>query len=408
MHKKSVIIMSLLCFFLVTGGCASPRSFDSSLRTIVKHHRFSTARWEAGVIGGEVKGWLFGKSQKGTDETRAVNDYFSLVDQIKALKSRMDVANAGNRQSDLTSLRSELNKLEGQRASLEDAVEDIIALQIKAALAEQGIFNPVMKWQFHFPPLDFRLEKLPYLLVVSPRERIESMREVTLRSDLTLAQMEKMEAEVDKLGVSSLVVELGGYGGTYPTIVLNEADLRFIIDTAVEEWAHQYLTFTPLGFRYVLDLAGISRDYEIATMNETVVSMVSKEIGEMVCQKYYPEYAVRESRKAAQKPDFDFNREMREIRRAVDMYLAQGQIEQAEAFMKEKRQYLAEHGYYIRKLNQAYFAFHGTYADRPTSISPIGVELRQLRAQSPSLKDFLDRVSVMTSRQDLKASVKAQ
>ncbi|GAI83609.1 unnamed protein product, partial [marine sediment metagenome] len=58
-------------------------------------------------------------------------------------------------------------------------------------------------------------------------------------------------------------------------------------------------------------------------------------------------------------------------------------------------------GYYIRKLNQAYFAFHGAYADQPTSIDPIGVELRELRNKSASLKDFLETVSDMTSRQEL-------
>lgn len=104
--------------------------------------------------------------------------------------------------------------------------------------------------------------------------------------------------------------------------------------------------------------------------------------------------------------DSEFNREMREIRRVVDEYLARGEIEQAEKFMEQKRQYLASMGYHIRKLNQAYFAFHGTYADSPTSISPIGVELSQLRKQSASLKDFLDAVAAMTSRQELKESIK--
>ena len=73
--------------------------------------------------------------------------------------------------------------------------------------------------------------------------------------------------------------------------------------------------------------------------------------------------------------------------------------------MEQRRQYLVENGYNIRKLNQAYFAFHGTYADAPTSISPIGIELRTLRSQSESLKEFLDTVVVMTSRQDLKETV---
>ena len=73
--------------------------------------------------------------------------------------------------------------------------------------------------------------------------------------------------------------------------------------------------------------------------------------------------------------------------------------------MEQKRQYLASKGYYIRKLNQAYFAFHGTYADRPAFISPIGLDLQELRERSDSVKDFLETAAAMTGRQDLKASI---
>ncbi len=220
-----------------------------------------------------------------------------------------------------------------------------------------------------------------------------------------IEELEDIEAEVDNLGVSSLVAELGGFAGVYPSFVTDDASLRFVLDTAIEEWLHKYLAFTPLGFRYLLDLAGISRDYEIATMNETVASMVSKEIGSIVYGRYYPGDGDGDSKGQPADSEFDFNHEMREIRRAVDEYLSRGEIEQAEEFMEQKRQYLASMGYHIRKLNQAYFAFHGTYADSPTSISPIGVELKQLRSQSTTLKDFLDTVAVMTNRQDLKQSI---
>ena len=76
--------------------------------------------------------------------------------------------------------------------------------------------------------------------------------------------------------------------------------------------------------------------------------------------------------------------------------------------MEQKRQYLASMGHYIGKLNQAYFAWHGTYADRPTSISPIGLELKQLRSQSTSLKDFLNKIAVITSHQELRAIIQSQ
>jgi hypothetical protein len=96
---------------------------------------------------------------------------------------------------------------------------------------------------------------------------------------------------------------------------------------------------------------------------------------------------------------------MREIRLEVDNYLANGQIELAEEYMEQKWQYLVSQGYSIRKLNQAYFAWYGTYANQPSSVSPIGEELRQIRSHCQSIKEFLDTVSTITSRQDLREKV---
>jgi len=400
------VAIGLILPISLCGGCAPTQDFDNHLSSIVKPYRFSIVNWELET--------LFDRGNQSDprgeieDEPSRVIRYFSLVEQIKALESEIKAIDNGNRSGDSTSLEAELDTLEGQRVDLEDAVRRIMTKQIKTVLTEQGIFNPVDKYiklRISFPPLNFKLEQPPHLLVVSPRDRIESIREINLRQNLTLEEMANIEAGVDELGVSSLVVRLGGFGGTYPTFVANDTNLRFTIDTAIEEWLHQYLVFKPLGFLYLLDVTGVSRNYDIATMNETVASMVSKEIGVMVYEEYYSQYEGGDNQSQEGEPEFDFNREMREIRRAVDTYLAQGEIEQAEAFMEEKRQFLASKGYYIRKLNQAYFAFHGTYADRPTSISPIGVELKQLRNQSTSLKDFLDTVASMTSRQDLIGSI---
>jgi uncharacterized protein YdcH (DUF465 family) len=398
--RLKFIVISLLLLCLLSVSCSS--DFDSSLSSIVKPYRFNFVKWELGAISHEIGQWFSGDKEVSADQTETVIEYFSLAEQIKSLESEI----AADETSDLASLEAELNDLQEQRAALADDVERIIASQIKEVLAEQGIFNPMYEYirlKVSFPPLNFKLDKLPYLLVISPRERIDSIREIALKQDLTLEEIEAIEEQVDELGVSSLVVELGGAGALYPTLVTNNASLQFTINAAVEEWLHQYLAFKPLGFLYILDLLGISRNYEIATMNETLASMVSEEIGAIVRQRYYPDYETNAQQEA--EPEFDFNQEMREIRRTVDEYLAQGEIELAEEFMEEKRQYLASMGYYIRKLNQAYFAFHGAYADSPTSISPIGVELTTLREQSASLKDFLNTVAAMTNRQELIDSI---
>ena len=399
-----IIATGMLSVIFLSGSCTPAPGFDNRLKSIVKPHRFSIAKWEFRTLPYEVNQWIFGGPKKIDDEVGTVTEYFLYVERIKTLKSEIEAINAGKGQGDLASLEAELNKLQEQRAALDGIVERILGKQIKEILAQQGIFNPILKSRVNFPPLIFKMEKPPRLLVVSPRERIESIRRIPLQPGVNLEEMEAIEAEVDKLGVSSLVVELGGFAA-YPSLVTNDASLQFVIDTVTEEWLHQYLAFTPLGIRYLLDVAGVSRNYEIATINETLAGIVSKEIGAIVCGEYYAE--CESQQKPVAKPEFDFTREMREIRRAVDQYLARGEIEQAEEFMEQKRQYLASKGYYIRKLNQAYFAFYGTYADSPTSISPIGVEMKELRHQSASLKDFIDTVAVMTSRQDLKAALKS-
>ena len=367
-------------------------------------------KWESRAIPREVNQWIFGRNEKVDEEVHVVMEYFSSVERMRILKSEVEAINTGNEQGDLALLVAELNILKERRTALGDKVEGIIEKQIKEILAQESIFNPadrLIRLKVSFPPLNFRLETPPHLLVISPRDSIESMREITLLQNISPEKIEDIEDKVDELGVSSLVVVLGGLGATYPTFVTNEASLRFTIDAATEEWLHQYLIFKPLGFLYLLDLTGVSRNYEIATMNETLVSIVSKEIGSIVYSTYYSGY---ESNGAYQNQEADadspFNREMREIRRTVDNYLARGEIEQAEEFMEQKRQYLASMGYYIRKLNQAYFAFYGTYADSPTSISPIGLELKELKSQSASLKDFLNTVASMTSHQDLIDSIK--
>jgi hypothetical protein len=397
----------LLVLCSISVGCTSGQDFDESLREITRPDLFSIARWELNTLGGEIKKAV-SDHQGGIDGGAAeVVRFFNTTGQIKRLEGDIAALKAGDR-GDLAPLEAELSRLQQKNDAVTDTVEKILERQIRETLSQQGIFNPLEKYigsKVNFPPLNFKLARPPRLLVISPRDRIESMKEVTLLPDMSVAEMEDIENKVDALGVSSLVLELGGLA-TYPSFVTDKGDLRFTINAATEEWLHQYLGFKPLGFRYLLDVTGIHPDYEIATMNETVVGIASREIGGIIYEEYY----ARQETESAEPPDtasgFDFNSEMREIRRAVDNYLARGEIEQAEEFMEQKRQFLVTKGYYIRKLNQAYFAFYGTYADRPTSISPIGVEVKILRSQSASLKDFLETAAAMTSRQDLIESIR--
>jgi len=128
--------------------------------------------------------------------------------------------------------------------------------------------------------------------------------------------------------------------------------------------------------------------------------MVSHEISARVCALYYPdEKPTKASRKTT---DFDFDAEMRETRTKADWYLAQGKVEEAEQYMGQRRQMFEENGYYIRKLNQAYFAFHGIYGTDPGSVSPIYEDLKELRARSATISSFIEHVAAMTSYDELR------
>jgi hypothetical protein len=376
---KQIMLTSLLALTLLVTGCSGGADFDGRLKIMAGPYRFSIAGWEFRTLVIEpLNGWFSAGATRKVDETAMFNEYFNNI-------TRCD--------------EEDLRYFKKRQAELSPVVERIIGRQIRATLTDMGIFNPTARGRIGFPPVSFRLEELPMLLVVSPREKIESLREIVLNQELSVTTQESLEEDVDGLGVSSLVTELGGIA-TYPSLISSGADLSSTIYVAAHEWLHQYLAFTPLGFRYVLDETGLARNYDIAMMNETLADIAGKEIRDRVLEKYYPQFAEKPSQTESGQVS-EFTLAMREIRQTVDVYLAQGKVGQAESYMEQRRQELAAQGYDIRKLNQAYFAFNGSYTDNPAFTNRIGLQLQQLRDKSASLKDFVNTAAGMSSPQEL-------
>jgi hypothetical protein len=152
-------------------------------------------------------------------------------------------------------------------------------------------------------------------------------------------------------------------------------------------------------------------------MNETAASIAGGEIAALILRQYYPELLPATSVDVnvglstgpippggLPRPAFDFRAEMHRTRVHVDELLAAGEVEAAETYMEERRQVFWDNGYAIRKLNQAYFAFYGAYADVPGGAAgedPVGPAVRALREQSASLTDFLRTIAAMDSFEEL-------
>jgi len=301
-------------------------------------------------------------------------------------------------------IEAQITVLQEQQALVRGAVEQAIQGQVSAVLGQEqiGALGPA------FPPVWFTFTEPPSKLVASPRDRIETAYYAMIQPDLPADERERIETDIrHSYNLSAYVAPTGGLGA-YPAIVTDQAPLGWVLSTVAHEWVHNYLTLFPLGFHY-------DGGPELTILNETIADIAGDELGAAVLAQFYPE-SVREfpgkdepapSALDAGAPPFDFEREMRQTRQVTDLFLAAGRVEDAEEYMQIRRLLFQENGYGIRKLNQAYFAFHGNYGTGSAASSPIGPKLQQLRALMPDLRTFLETVRWFTSEADLDAAIKA-
>jgi hypothetical protein len=346
---------------------------------------------------------------------RTVVDYINLVAEIQQLEKQVDQMysdpNIASPQLAASPFVKKLDELNAQRDRIASVAEDILQSQISYVLDRMEISlggEPI-------PPVLYHSTPLPLALIVSPRNVIRMDELISLSPDLSIGKRAELEEEVDSnLDVSSLVEPIGGIG-MYPSMVQQTGNLDWLSEVIAHEWVHNFLTLRPLGINYMVSP-------ELRIMNETTASIAGKEIGRAVLETFYPELVppsisqssvgeTESTNPTPEPPSFDFRKEMHKTRVTVDQMLLEGKIEEAEEYMKLRRIVFWEHGYHsLRKLNQAYFAFYGAYADEPggaagSTEDPVGAAVRALRDQSSSLAEFLNRISWMSSFEQLQQAL---
>lgn len=374
--------------------------------TLAQDVLFDYLSWEIDALWVKARQELLGVHPYLDEETRRQRTiaYFDALREARALERAIEAIYTDPAEPDpavaSATLAARRDRLRTALAVDQPLVESVIEGQVAAALvgAGFGTLGQVL------PPVSMHFTQVPTLLVVSPRDRIEMVVDVSL-DPLTIAQRETLEGALEgALDVSSLVVPLGGVG-LYPSMIVETDTLARAFEVTAHEWAHHYLMAFPLGLEYTLRP-------ETRIINETVATFFGRAVAQQVMARFYPDQpapqypsflAAAETTGPDAPAAFDFGRALNETRATVDAMLARGEIEAAEAYMEQQRRLFVAQGYPLRKLNQAYFAFYGGYQGEPGAggADPTGPAVEELLALSPGLDNWLRQMRTITTRAEL-------
>jgi len=409
--------LTLLGLWLLLGDTTAP-SLDlrAELDQLSEDQAFNFFSWETDALLQKAIYGLLSPERFLDDEQQSrfvlayledVGETSRLSDEIERIYTDPEIADpelaSHEEQKAFADLRSSL----AQRGSVAEA---ILQAQVSLILADSGVgvLASIL------PPVSGTFTPLPTILVVSPRDKIESIYQQQLVAGLTAVGQTELEDRVmdAQPDHASYVTEIGGLAA-YPAMLLETSSIDWVTDVFAHEWAHHYLTFFPLGWNYM-------RFGETRTINETTASLIGDWAGQEILLRFYepllvankdlPEALVASSSSEGDTGQaFDFRAEMHHTRTTVDAMLGEGKITQAERYMEAQRRYFVANGHGIRKLNQAYFAFHGAYADTPggpAGEDPIGPLVRQYWALSKTPADFLKSIAPVVTLDDLKLLVR--
>lgn len=404
---------ALLVFVaIVIMAVSSNISFDGSLSSLSNLYRwdeFNFVTWVASALIDKFSNATLGLEHFAEDERQAdiVLQYLDQIGEVEALETRLEELNFDpllEEQNEEQSLvYAQLQEETERMHRYGQIAESILQNQTERTLVEMGfgVAGQIL------PPLLFKVTDLPLNLIVSPRKSIGTLRSISLESGMDALEKEALEkAVLNQFDLSALVEPVGGIGA-YPTMVMRTRSINWLTDVIAHEWFHNYLSFFPLGVRYFDNDA-------IRSINETTANLAGTEVGRRVMIRFYSAYVslyYQPGRDPAtvqpegRQPTFNYRKQMRETRLVVEYLLSSGQVEQAESYMEQRREFFWQNGYRIRKINQAYFAFYGSYNDTPgggaAGDDPIGPAVQQLRKQASGLKGFIDKVKQITSFEEL-------
>ncbi len=408
--------MGCIVLLLITTSVWQPEKNVDRIRAFSRPFEFDFLGWTVNALWQKISAASLGpiRHLSHLQQRKIVRDYFESLSETQELRKSLETLYAD---PDFSRKNSEVlvleRKYQEQAEHLNKTaflVEAVIQDQVSQTLDGMGltVINQPL------PPVLYHVTDLPKNLIISPRYIIHQEKSISLMTDISPTEEIELEKSVEEnTGFSALVVPVGGVG-TYPTMVISTENLLYLVDTVAHEWTHNLLVFRPLGWHY-------SKTSDLRTMNETAASIAGEEISWSLIRRFYGDLLRQEENNSYQfyeagyfpfesalQENFNFKKEMYRTRITVDTLLTDNEIDEAEKYMEARRKIFWENGYKIRKLNQAYFAFYGAYADEPFSAAgadPVGSDVRLLRAKSRNLMSFIHRISWMSSYDQLAKAV---
>ncbi|HOU00006.1 MAG TPA: hypothetical protein PLO13_00400 [Anaerolineaceae bacterium] len=405
-NRLRILVIFVAIALLVVGSSVTSDNPLDGLRKYTRGVEFDFVEWEISALFNKavsaslkLERFLDNKQQVGVIQTWLAGTENVINLEQDLLTAQND--SSPNRDELVQAAKTNLDQKKADQNRLAKLAEAVLQNQTEITLAKAGfgLGGQIL------PPVLYQVSDLPLNLIISPRTEIRNVLSLSLDPGLDAIEKDEIETGIYKdFDLSALIEPVGGIGA-YPTMVMRTTDLNWLAETIAHEWIHNYLAFFPLGMRYYVN-------DQMRTINETTASLAGKEIGLDLIISFYPDrtpryylqmptYTTVLAEGAETLNPFDFRAEMHETRVKVDALLAEGKVEEAEQYMEARRRFFWENGYRLRKINQAYFAFYGSYNDTPgggaSGADPVGPAVQALRTRYSSLKEFLQAIRFVSS-----------
>ena len=193
---------------------------------LARDHSYNWLAWLPSALGAKLGQALWGL-RPFLDETAAsqfLRDYVAEARGLQALEAQIETLFSDAAESDPLSasagLRSQRDAIRQHLRERQGLAEGVLEGQLAALLVDQGfaVAGHVL------PPVAMRLTALPQVLVVSPRNEIRYEISIGLEP-LPLDQAVALEGQIEeRLDASALVTPIGGIA-LYPAMILESASI---------------------------------------------------------------------------------------------------------------------------------------------------------------------------------------